>query len=717
MPTPQSTEDSPALAGDANADKANILVVDDRPENLLVFKSTLDELGQQVVTARSGEEALKRLLEEDFAVILLDVNMPGMDGLELATFIRGRHKTARTPIIFLTAYAEEMRTAKGYALGAVDYIMTPVMPDILRTKVRVFVELYLMTRQAQRQADQRIAFAREQAARAAAEESIRRSTFLAEAGDILTHSLDVTTTVKALAQFVVPFLGDMSAITLVDEQGHASRTELAWRRPADGDGRNESVARLDSPALSQAMRDALETGSLKVVADLNPADTALTATQFGEAGPKTFELGFALRSLAVLPLVARGRRLGTLVLGLSQRQPDAATLALMKDLATRAAVSLDNCLLYARIQEADQRKNEFLAMLAHELRNPLAPVRNAVQVLRLSSSDKARLDWATDVIDRQTQQLTRLVDDLIDVARITRGKIALKIEPVDVAAVVAFAVEMNRQLVDAREHQLVVTVPESPLFVRGDYARVAQVLSNLMNNAVKFTEPGGRISVSAEADGAEVVFRVRDSGIGIPKDMLASIFGLFTQGDRSLDRSQGGLGIGLTIVHRLVSMQGGSVQAYSDGPRTGAEFVVRLPRVTEISTKRSQPEAPSHRGVAHRMLIVDDYADAAESMAALLELEGQQVKIANNGLAGIDLARSFQPRIVFLDIGLPGMNGYEVARALRAMPETKNALLVAVSGYGQPEDQQRSKEAGFDLHLVKPVDLLALRGVIDSQSK
>lgn len=712
---PRLSEEGQAPVGDASADKANILVVDDRPENLLVFKSALDDLGHQVITARSGEEALKLLLEGDFAVILLDVNMPGMDGLELATFIRGRHKTARTPIIFLTAYAEEMQTSKGYSLGAVDYIMTPVLPQILRTKVKVFVELHLMTRQARLQADQRIAFAREQAARAAAEESIRRSTFLAEAGGILMNSLDVMTTVKALAQFVVPFLADMSAITLVDEHGNASCAELAWRGPAGADNHSESVAELNNPAITQAMQDALTSGHLAVVAELNPACTTLTAAQPGAVEPKTLELGFALRSLAVLPLVARGRRLGTLVLGLAERQLDAATLVLMEDLATRAAVSLDNCLLYARIQEADQRKNEFLAMLAHELRNPLGPVRNAVQVLRLAHPDKANLDWATGVIDRQTQQLARLVDDLIDVARITQGKIALKLEPVNVAAVTAFAVEMNRQLVEARKHQLVVTVPESPPFVYGDFSRVAQVLSNLLNNAVKFTEPGGRISISAEEDGAEVVFRVRDSGIGIPKDMITSIFDLFTQGDRSLDRSQGGLGIGLTIVHRLVSMQGGSVRALSDGPTTGSEFVVRLPRVIEISAERPQPKASDRDDIARRVLIIDDYADAAESMAALLQLEGQQVEMAHDGPAGIELARRLQPEVVFLDIGLPGMNGYEVAHALRAMPETKHALLVAVSGYGQPDDHQRSGEAGFDRHLVKPVDLLVLRDILHSR--
>ncbi len=712
---PAPHRDLTPLGEGEEAHKASILIVDDRPENLLAFKTTLDELGQHVVTARSGEEALKRLLESDFAVILLDVNMPGMDGLETATFIRGRQKSARTPIIFLTAYVEEMHTAKGYSLGAVDYMLTPVRPEVLRTKVKVFVELYLMTRQVERQADQRIALAREQAARAAAEESIRRSTFLAEAGDILSSSLDVNGTVQSLARFVVPFLGELSALTLADEHGRSARMELAWVNPGEGGARHsESVAELKNDAINEAIRDALDSGNIAVVTELNPGHPRLLATRVGESAATTFDLGFTMRSLAVLPLVARGRKLGTFLLGLADLHFNPTTLSLAEDLATRAAVALDNCLLYAKIQEADQRKNEFLAMLAHELRNPLAPVRNAVQILRMPNARQETLDWGMEVIDRQSRQLVRLVDDLLDVARITQGRISLKLEPVDVAGVVHTALEMSRPLIDLRSHELAVTLPPTPLRVYGDYSRVAQILANLLNNAAKYTEPGGRISIEVVEAGADVVFKVRDSGIGIRKDMLKSVFELFTQADRSLDRSQGGLGIGLTIVQRLVSMQDGTVQAFSDGPGKGSEFAVRLPRLEYVASAPAPPPAARINGGPYRVLVVDDYVDSAESMALLLQAEGHEVRIAHEGAAAIQLAPQFKPRLIFLDIGLPGMNGFEVARKLRAMPETKDCVLVAMTGYGQAEDHQRSMENGFDHHFVKPVDPSAVQELFRS---
>jgi len=706
----------PSLRTDDVDDRPKILVVDDRPENLLVSRTLLEELGQ-VIALRSGEEALKCLLEDDVAVILLDVNMPGMDGLETARYVRMRQRTMHTPIIFLTAYVEEMHTAKGYALGAVDYILTPVMPDILRTKVKVFVDLYRLRQQAHREVEQRIALAREQAARAAAEETIRRSTFLADASDILSSTLDADATIKTLAQFLVPFLGDMCALALVDEQRQLKRMEIAWLAATDVSHRHgRSIGGLQNAALNAAMHEALESGNVAVVTELEPRQTTLTATAQDGTEAEIIELGFRLRSLAVLPLVARDRKLGVLVLGLgpSDRQFDAGALTLAEDLATRAAVSLDNCLLYAKIQEADQRKNEFLAMLAHELRNPLAPVRNAVQILMMPNQQPSKLGWGIDIIDRQTRQLVRLVDDLLDVARITQGKIELKIGNVDVAAVVSLAVEMNRQLVDKHSYKLTVNLPPAPLCVRGDHSRIAQVLSNLVNNALKYTEPGGRITVNVEAEDSEVVFRVRDSGIGIPKNMLHSIFELFTQAERSLDRSQGGLGIGLTIVQRLVSMQGGTVEAFSDGPQKGSEFVVRLPRVNMRVRAKTEANAARNNDIPQRVLVVDDYADAAESMAALLRLHGHEVRIAHDGAAAIDAAREFKPDVVFLDIGLPRMDGYQVVHVLRTMPETRDCHFIAISGYGRTDDHRRSREAGFCRHLVKPVDLLAIGEVFDS---
>ncbi len=325
-------------------------------------------------------------------------------------------------------------------------------------------------------------------------------------------------------------------------------------------------------------------------------------------------------------------------------------------------------------------------MLAHELRNPLAPIRNAVQLLLAPEHAGDKADWALSVLDRQSQQLVRLVDDLLDVARITQGRILLKLEPVDVAKVVGVAVEMSRPLINSRGHELTVALPPERLAVHGDFSRVAQILANLLNNAAKYTEPKGRITLKVEEDRNEIVFHVADSGIGIPKNMLGSIFELFTQADRSLDRTQGGLGIGLTVVRRLVSMQGGSVYVHSDGARKGSEFVVRLPRLAADAVVPAPAEASRRTESAFRVLIVDDYVDAAASMAALMKVDGHDVRVTHDGPAALELARHFKPTVVLLDIGLPGMNGFEVARALRAAPETSGCLLVAVSGYGQAEE-------------------------------
>jgi signal transduction histidine kinase/DNA-binding response OmpR family regulator len=710
-----ATDSPPVQRGsDAAGERAGILVVDDRPENLLVVRTILEDLGHDLVTVRSGEQALKCLLDRDFAVVLLDINMPGMDGLETATFIRGRQRSLHTPIIFLTAYVEEMHTTKAYALGAVDYMLTPVVPAVLRSKVKVFIDLFLMTRQVERQADQRIAFAREQAARAAAEESARRLAFLTKASDILASSLDVAANMRAMARFVVPYLADVGALTVLQEHVPVAHAEITWVGFGDELPRSETVARLDDEVICTAMHDALATGApVEVRLERSCGSLAATKTVDGRAETLKLELGFELSSVVAVPLVARNRRLGALVLGYADRGFDAPRRALAEDIAARTAVCIDNCLLYAKVQEADQRKNEFLAMLAHELRNPLAPVRNAAQMLRSSHGDAAKLEWAANVIDRQSRHLVRLVDDLLDVARITQGKITLTFEAVDVATVVSMAEEMTRQLVESRKHTLTVRLPGTPLAVYGDCARIAQILGNLLNNAAKYSEPGSAIALEVDESGGEVVFRVRDSGIGIPADILGSIFDLFIQADRSLDRSQGGLGIGLTIVRNLVHMQGGTVQASSAGPGKGSEFVVRLPRVASQRAAEVPLRSLSSPS-ALRILVVDDHPDAAESMAALMQGVGHQSIVAHDGPAAIAMAKSFRPDVILLDIGLPGMNGFEVARALKAAPETTGCVLIAVSGYGQAEDQQRSREVGFDHHLVKPADFAALERILDT---
>ncbi|HEY7914218.1 MAG TPA: ATP-binding protein [Blastocatellia bacterium] len=369
------------------------------------------------------------------------------------------------------------------------------------------------------------------------------------------------------------------------------------------------------------------------------------------------------------------------------------------------------------LQEADRRKDEFLAMLAHELRNPLAPIRNAAQVMRKMDTPDPQLHWARDVIDRQVEDLTHLVDDLLDVSRITQGKVTLKKERVDLESVVARAVETSRPLIDARKHEFAITLPPEPVQLEGDLTRLGQVVSNLLNNAAKYTEEGGKIWLAAERAGDELVLRVRDTGIGIPAETLPHVFDLFSQADRSLDRSQGGLGIGLTLVRSLVEMHGGKVEASSDGPGHGSQFVVRLPALPEYAQEARF--APSSDGApvksaTCRILVVDDNVDSAESLVLLLRLYGHEVLMAHDGPETIEAARSFNPQIVLLDIGLPGMSGYEVAAALRAEHGATRLLLVALTGYGREEDRRRALESGFDYHIVKPIDPDILQSLISS---
>jgi two-component system CheB/CheR fusion protein len=365
-----------------------------------------------------------------------------------------------------------------------------------------------------------------------------------------------------------------------------------------------------------------------------------------------------------------------------------------------------------QLAEADRRKDEFLAMLAHELRNPLAPIRTALQVVKRSATTDSRAELACQMMERQIAQLVRLVDDLLDVSRITRGKVQLRKEPVDLATVVAQSLETSRPLLEARRHELTVSMPPEPLWLEADPIRLAQVCSNLLNNAAKYTEECGHIWLTAQRQDNEVVLRVRDTGVGMTPEMLTQAFDLFAQADRSLDRSQGGLGIGLTLVHRLVQLHGGSVYAFSEGPGQGSEFVVRLPVLERVQPTSPPPEAGNGHGSCRRILIVDDNRDAAEALALFLGMAGHEVCTAYDGPAALEVARSYRPEVVLLDIGMPGMDGYEVARRLRREPGLENILLLALTGYGHEEERRRSREAAIDHHLVKPVDPEALNALL-----
>lgn len=366
------------------------------------------------------------------------------------------------------------------------------------------------------------------------------------------------------------------------------------------------------------------------------------------------------------------------------------------------------------LRSNDRRKDEFLAVLAHELRNPLAPIRNSLYILRLTGQQDATAERVGEMMERQVNHMVRLVDDLMEVSRITRGKIRLRKERVDIAEVLHSAVETSRPAIDAGGHQLMLELTAEPLMVEGDPIRLAQVFANLLNNAAKYTDRGGRIRLGARLEGERVAISVRDDGMGISAAMLPRVFDLFTQVERGADRAQGGLGIGLTLVKSLVEMHGGEVEARSDGPGRGSEFVVRLEAAaTEPARQPVSKPAGSSRALApRRMLVVDDNRDAAESLGLLLALLGAEVRIEFSGSDALEAMATFRPAVVLLDIGMPGMDGHEIARRVRSDPALREATIVALTGWGQEEDRRDSRAAGFDYHLVKPVDIDALQSLL-----
>jgi PAS domain S-box-containing protein len=376
--------------------------------------------------------------------------------------------------------------------------------------------------------------------------------------------------------------------------------------------------------------------------------------------------------------------------------------------------------LHLHVQElaaADRQKDEFLAMLAHELRNPLAPIRNALQILDMPGADEHIQKRAKDMMRRQLHHLVRLVDDLLDVSRIITGRVELRKEHFELSAAVTRAVETAEPMIDARGHQLIVSVPDEPILVHADLVRLSQVISNLLTNAAKYTSKASRIWLSAQREGSDVVIRIKDEGIGIAPEMLGRVFDLFVQADASPSRAQGGLGIGLTLVRRLIELHGGSVTATSDGLERGSEFVVRFPSGTSALESSGDPQnlsarMPQAETDERRVLIVDDNADAAESIAILLEASGFAVRCVFDGISALSVATAYKPNVFVLDIGLPDITGYEVAKRLRAQPEFARTPIVAVTGYGQESDREQSRQAGIDHHMTKPVDPDVLRNVL-----
>ena len=501
------------------------LLVDDLPENLLSLEALLRREGLLLLKARSGDEALELLLKHDFALALVDVQMPGLDGFQLAELMRGNERTRRIPIIFVTAgVADNQRRFRGYEAGAVDFIQKPIEPDILRGKADVFFELY---RQRQRIA--------------------------------------------------------------------AQRDELAVQ--------------------AQALRD------------------------------------------------------------------------------------------------ADRRKDEFWPFSPHELRNPLAPLRHGLDLLR-KDPDNDSAASVRDMMDRQLNHLVRLIDDLLDVARVSQGKIELRRRRIEVAEVLRAAVEASEPLIKAARHELTVETPPAPLWLDADLTRLSQVVANLLNNAAKYTPTGGRLRLSAKAERDSAVIAVADNGVGIAPEMQPRVFELFAQVDQRSERAQGGLGIGLALVRQLVTMHGGTVEADSAGIDQGSVFRVRLPLAS--APLEEQPPVPEARPTARalKVLVVDDNVDVAQTVGWMLEAIGHEYRLVHDGREALAAAREFMPDAMLLDIGLPGMDGYEVCRAFRREAAFKDLPIVAQTGWGQDKDKALAAEAGFTRHLVKPVGLSHLEGLL-----
>jgi len=578
-------------------DTVSILLVDDQPQRLIAYRAILAELDLDLACARSGREALELLMDHEYAVVLLDVSMPDMDGFEAAKLIHEHPRFERTPIIFVTGvHLDDLDRLKGYSLGAVDYVSVPIVPQILRSKVSVLVELYCKRKELQRA--------------------------------------------------------------------------------------NEELAHAN--------------------ARLSEANIALQEE-------KTRELEILNRSLQK-----------------ANTELEAANRSLQSEIGERARAE-------QALKEADRHKDEFLAMLAHELRNPLAPIHNAVELMRMKPLGDPQLHWARDVIARQLMSLTRLVDDLLGVSRITRGKINLTRQVIELEGLISRAVETVHPLFDEHEHQLTLELPEPGVKVFGDATRLTQAIANVLGNAAKYTDKGGQISLAAEVRGRDVEIRVRDNGIGIREDLLPHVFELFTQLERNDGRALGGLGIGLALVQRLVQMHGGDVTAASEGLGKGSVFAIRLPVLgeeqeasaaragmhpntlpsgTDVASVVTPLVAAGTQRMTRRILIADDNNDALESLATLLQLSGHEVYTATNGGTALQSAERHLPEVALLDIGMPMLDGYEVAKRIRAQPWGQRITLVALTGWGQDSDRRRSREAGFDSHLVKPLDLETLTDLL-----
>jgi PAS domain S-box-containing protein len=638
---------------------ARVLLVDDQPANLLALEAALDSLGVDMVRAMSGPAALAALEKQDFAAVLLDVRMPGMDGFEVAREIRSRARSRFTPILFVTAGDDaDDAMLSAYALGAVDFLAKPLRTEVLKAKVGVFVELY------RSKEELRMRERRDFEQRLEAKEERYRALF---------ESMDEGFCVVKLLR------GKDGRVTDYRfEEANGAFTMHTGLQDAVGRTMRELVPDHDAHwfELYERVADTGESTRFVEEAKAMKRWFDVYATRLGGAGSDLVAIIFT-------------------------------------DITQRLIAEQDMRRLNDELAQANRRKTEFLATLAHELRNPLAPLSNGLHLMRLASTKPEMLEKTRQMMERQIQHMVHLVDDLLDVARISTGKVELRRRRIDLQEVVRTALETSASLIDAGGHRLTLELPSQPLPMDADPTRIAQVVSNLLNNAAKYTPQGGRIALEVRVEGDQAVLTVSDTGIGLPPESIEKVFEMFAQVPGT-GKPQGGLGIGLSLVQSLVALHGGSVSASSPGVGKGSTFTVRLPLLTKSTdtmadTNPTQTSSPS--GQLH-VLVVDDNTDAAESLGVLLDIEGHAAHIAHTGAEALQVAQSQALDVVFLDIGLPDMTGYDVARRLRMLPSMQNTMLVALTGWGTQDDRQRTRDAGFDRHLTKPAELPAVEELL-----
>ena len=634
-----------------------ILLVDDEPRNLDALESILDLAGCTFVRAQSADEALMATLQNDFAAIVLDIKMPGMNGLEVAKLIKQRKRSQHVPILFLTAYSlDEQEVLQAYGVGGVDFLSKPINPNILRSKVAVFVSLFRTNRALSAAVE---ALNAEVVQKESAQEQLRlakdlletrvleRTAELARANREVRDNEERLRLALAVAQ-VATWEWDLTSGSM----RWSTDPEMVFGFPQGTFGPDARISHAvhpdDAGAVESAFRRAMETGDFEA------------------------EYRVVRPDGTVVWIAERGR-----VVHDSSNQPN-RILGVSVDLTRRKA-------LEEALRESDRRKDEFLAILAHELRNPLAPIRYAVKVLDLKGPATAELPWAVELIERQTQHMARLIDDLLDINRISRNTLELRRECVELSEVTSAAIETVRPLIERDGHELSVDITSESIYLNGDPVRLAQILSNLLNNAAKYSKRehrGGHILLTARLEGPTVAIAVKDDGIGIATPMLPKVFEMFAQVGKSIGQSEGGLGIGLALARRLVEMHGGNIDVRSEGLGKGSQFTVRLPVVEMPRAKTRDDTSSIAEARKRRILIADDNRDVVESFEVMLQMLGHEVETALDGLEALEKAEQFRPEVIVLDVGMPKLDGYETARRIRQTPWGRNVTLIAVTGWG-----------------------------------